>query len=162
MLANQELWGAIGRIFGQAALDYFFARGVFLVVRHKSGSTSVLMDSWNKWVKTSDSSIAAYLKARLKRPFSHISVTVTAHKFMFILDFARLLRSCDLFKILRALHARTFGNVIFSGATLRTPAIQPRWQQFRLLSCAMVHEASLKILMVYEARCIEQISGKPV
>ncbi len=139
---------AIGRIFGQAALDYFFARGVFLVVCHKSGSTSVLMDCWNKWGKTSDSSLAAYLEARLERPFSHISVAATAHKFMFNLGFARLSRSCDLFKLLRALHARAFGNVIFSGATLHTPAIQPRWRQFRLLSCAMVHEASLKILMI--------------
>ncbi len=59
---------AIGRIFGQAAVDDVLARGVILVVRQESGSTPVLMDSWNKSVKTADSSLAAYLRARLERP----------------------------------------------------------------------------------------------
>ncbi len=36
---------AIGRIFGQVAVDDFFDRGVILVVRQESGSASVLMDS---------------------------------------------------------------------------------------------------------------------
>ncbi len=51
----------IGRIFGQAAVDDFFGSGVILVVRQESGSTPVLMDSWN-------SSPAPYLRARLERP----------------------------------------------------------------------------------------------
>ncbi len=59
---------AIGRIFGQAAVDGFLGRGVILVVRQESGSTPVLMDSWNKLVKPADSSLAAYLRARLERP----------------------------------------------------------------------------------------------
>ncbi len=59
---------AIGRIFGQAAEDDFSGSGVILVVRQESGSTPVLMDSWNKSVKTADSSLAAYLRARLERP----------------------------------------------------------------------------------------------
>ncbi len=59
---------AIGRIFGQAAVDDFLGRGVIPVVRKESGSTPVLMDSWNKSVKTADSSLAAYLRARLERP----------------------------------------------------------------------------------------------
>ncbi len=59
---------AIGRIFEQAAVNDFLGRGVILVVRQGSGSTTVLMDSWNKSVKTADSSLAAYLRARLKRP----------------------------------------------------------------------------------------------
>ncbi len=59
---------AIGRIFGQAAVDDFLGRGVILVVRQESGSTPVLMDSWNKSVKSADSSLAAYLRARLERP----------------------------------------------------------------------------------------------
>ncbi len=44
--------------------------------------------------------------------FSHVSVTAAAHKFLVILDFARLLRSSDLLKI-------------FSAAALHRPAIQP-------------------------------------
>ncbi len=59
---------AIGRILGQAAVDYSFGGGVILVVRQESGSTPTLMDSWNKWVKTADGSLAAYLRARLERP----------------------------------------------------------------------------------------------
>ncbi len=59
---------AIGRIFGQAAVDIFLGRGVILVVRQESGSTSVLMDSWNRSVKIADSSLAAYLRVRLGRP----------------------------------------------------------------------------------------------
>ncbi len=59
---------AIGRIFGQAAEDDFLGRGVIRVVRQESGSTPVLMDNWNKSVKTADSSLAAYLRARLERP----------------------------------------------------------------------------------------------
>ncbi len=57
---------AIGRIFGQAAIDDFLGRGVILVLRQESGSTPVLMDSWNKSVKSADSSLAAYLRARLE------------------------------------------------------------------------------------------------
>ncbi len=57
---------AIGRIFGQAAVDDFLGRGVILVVRQESGSTPVLMNSWNKSVKTADISLAAYLRARLE------------------------------------------------------------------------------------------------
>ncbi len=34
---------AIGRVFGQAAVDVFLGRGVILVVRQESGSTPVLM-----------------------------------------------------------------------------------------------------------------------
>ncbi len=41
---------------------------MILVVRQESGSTPVLMDSWNKLLKTADSSLAAYLRARLERP----------------------------------------------------------------------------------------------
>ncbi len=48
---------AIGRIFGQAAVDDFLGRGVILVVRQAS---------WNKSVKTADISLAAYLRARLE------------------------------------------------------------------------------------------------
>ncbi len=59
---------AIGRIFEQAAVNDFLGRGVILVVRQESGSTPVLIYSWNKSVKTADSSLAAYLRARLKRP----------------------------------------------------------------------------------------------
>ncbi len=36
---------AIGRIFGETAVDDFFGSGVILVVRQESGSTPVLMDS---------------------------------------------------------------------------------------------------------------------
>ncbi len=50
------------------AVDDFFGRGVILVVRQESGNTPVLMDSWNKSVKTTDSSLAAYLRVRLERP----------------------------------------------------------------------------------------------
>ncbi len=46
-------------------------RGVILVVRQVSGSTPVLMDSWNKSVKTAVSSLAAYLRARLEKPSWH-------------------------------------------------------------------------------------------
>ncbi len=59
---------AIRHIFGLVAVDDFFGRGVILVVRPESGSTPVLMDSWNKSVKTADISLAAYLRARLERP----------------------------------------------------------------------------------------------
>ncbi len=59
---------AIDRIFGQAAVDDFLGIGMILVVRQESGSTPVLMDSWNKLVKTADSSIAAYWRARFERP----------------------------------------------------------------------------------------------
>ncbi len=59
---------AIGRIFGQAAEDDFLGCEVILVVRQESGSTPVLMDNWKKSVKTADSSLAAYLRARLERP----------------------------------------------------------------------------------------------
>ncbi len=59
---------AIGRIFEQAAVDVILGRGVILVMRQESGSTPVLIDSWNKSVKTADSSLAAYLRARLERP----------------------------------------------------------------------------------------------
>ncbi len=44
--------------FWQATVDDFFGRSVILVVRQESGSTPVLMDSWNKLVKTADSSLA--------------------------------------------------------------------------------------------------------
>ncbi len=57
---------AIGRIFGEAVVDDFLGSGVILVVRQESGSTPVLMDSWNKSVKTADSSLAAYLRTRLE------------------------------------------------------------------------------------------------
>ncbi len=57
---------AIGRIFGQAAVDDFLGSGVILVVRQESGT--VLMDNWNTSVKTADSSLAAYLRVRLERP----------------------------------------------------------------------------------------------
>ncbi len=46
----------------------FFGRSVILLVHQVSGSTPVLMDNWNKSVKIADSSLAAYLRARLKRP----------------------------------------------------------------------------------------------
>ncbi len=59
---------AVGRIFGQAAVDYFLGRWVIRVVRQESGSAPVLMDIWNKSVKIADSSLAAYLRARLERP----------------------------------------------------------------------------------------------
>ncbi len=36
---------AIGRNFGEAAVDDFFGSGVILVVCQESGSTPVLMDS---------------------------------------------------------------------------------------------------------------------
>ncbi len=62
---------AIGRIFGQAAVDNFLCRGVILVLRQGSGSTPVLMDNWNRSVKIVDSSLAAYLRARLERPSWH-------------------------------------------------------------------------------------------
>ncbi len=52
---------AIGRSFGQSAVDDFSGRGVILVVRQETCSTSVLIDSWNKSVKTAHSSLAAYL-----------------------------------------------------------------------------------------------------
>ncbi len=58
---------AFGRILGQAA-DDFLGSGVILVVRQESGSTPVLMDSWDQSVITVDSSLAAYLRARLERP----------------------------------------------------------------------------------------------
>ncbi len=58
---------AIGRIFGQAAVDDFFGSGVILVVRQESGSTPVLMDSWSRLVKIADSSPAPYLRVRLER-----------------------------------------------------------------------------------------------
>ncbi len=61
---------AIGRIFGQAAKDDFLGSGVIFVVRQESGSTPVLMNNWNKSAKTADSSLAAYLRARLERPSS--------------------------------------------------------------------------------------------
>ncbi len=50
------------------AVDYFFGRGLILVVHQESGSTPMLMDSWNKSVKAADSFLAAYLRARLERP----------------------------------------------------------------------------------------------
>ncbi len=59
---------AIGRIFGQAAEDDFLGSGVILEVRQETGSMPVLMDIWNKSVKTADNSLAAYLRARLERP----------------------------------------------------------------------------------------------
>ncbi len=59
---------AIGRIFGQAAEDDFLGSGVILVVRQESRSTPMLMDSWNKSVKTADSSLTVYLRSRLERP----------------------------------------------------------------------------------------------
>ncbi len=65
---SRTLRGAIGRIFGQAAEDDFLGSGVIHVVRHESGSTPVLMHSWNNSVKTADSSLAACLRARLERP----------------------------------------------------------------------------------------------
>ncbi len=58
---------AIGRILGEAAVDDFFGSGVILVVRKESGSTPVLMYSWNKSAKTADSSLAAYFSGRLER-----------------------------------------------------------------------------------------------
>ncbi len=58
---------AIGRDFRQAAVDDFFGSGVILVVRQESGSTPVLMDSWNRLVKIADSSPAPYMRARLER-----------------------------------------------------------------------------------------------
>ncbi len=59
---------AIGRIFGEAAVDDFFVRGVVLVVRLEWARTPVLIDNWNKSVKTDDSSLAAYVRGRLERP----------------------------------------------------------------------------------------------
>ncbi len=41
---------------------------MILVVRQESGSTPVLMDSWNRSVKTADSSLAAYLRGKLADP----------------------------------------------------------------------------------------------
>ncbi len=38
-------------IFGEATVDNFSGRGVILVERQESGSTPVLMDSWNMSVK---------------------------------------------------------------------------------------------------------------
>ncbi len=55
---------AIGPIFGEADVVDFFGRGMILVERQESGSTPVFMDSWNKSVKTVDSSLAAYLRGR--------------------------------------------------------------------------------------------------
>ncbi len=52
----------------QAAVNNFFGSGVILVMRQESGSTPVLIDSWNKSVKPADNSLVAYLKARLERP----------------------------------------------------------------------------------------------
>ncbi len=46
----------------------FFGSGAILVVRQESGSTPVLIDSWNKSAKTADSSLAAYFRGRLERP----------------------------------------------------------------------------------------------
>ncbi len=46
--------------FGEAAVDDFFGRSVILEIGQKLGSTSVLMESWNKSVKTADRSLAAY------------------------------------------------------------------------------------------------------
>ncbi len=43
---------AIGRIFGQVVIDYFFCGGIILVVRQESGSAPVLLDSWNKYTNT--------------------------------------------------------------------------------------------------------------
>ncbi len=51
-----------------ARIDDFLGSGVILVVRQESGSTPVLVDSWNKSIKTAESSLAAYLRARLERP----------------------------------------------------------------------------------------------
>ncbi len=56
ILTTQKCLGAIGYIFREAAGDDFFGRGVILVARQEWGSTSVLIDSWNKSVKTDDSS----------------------------------------------------------------------------------------------------------
>ncbi len=79
---------------------------------------------------------------------SQLSLTAMALRLVCILDLARLLRSSDLLKILRALHASMYVNVIFSGATLRSPAIQPCRRRFRLFSCAMGHAESLRALII--------------
>ncbi len=55
----KDTWNALKQLTGG---------GVILVVRRESGSTPVLIDSWNKSVKTAESSLAAYLRARLERP----------------------------------------------------------------------------------------------
>ncbi len=80
---------------------------------------------------------------------SQLSVTAMALRLVYILDLTRLLRSSDLLKTRRALHASMYGNIIFSGATWRSPAIQPRRRRFRLFSCAMGHAASLIALIIY-------------
>ncbi len=54
---------------------------------------------------------------------SQLSVTAMVLRLIYILDLARPLRSSDLLKMLLALHASSYGNVIFSRATLRSPAI---------------------------------------
>ncbi len=50
----------VGCIFGQAAEDDFLGREVIIIVRQVSGSTPVLMDSWNKSVKTANSSLGVF------------------------------------------------------------------------------------------------------
>ncbi len=45
--------------------------------------------------------------------FSQLSVTAMALRLVYTLDLVRLLRSSDLLKMLRALHASMYGNVIF-------------------------------------------------
>ncbi len=41
---------------------------MILVVRQELSSTLLLMDNWNKSVKTAVSSLAVYLRGKLKRP----------------------------------------------------------------------------------------------
>ncbi len=79
---------------------------------------------------------------------SQLSVTAMALRLEYILDLARLLRSSDLLKMIRALHVSTYGNVIFSGETLRSPEIQPRRRRFRLFSCAIGHTESLRMRII--------------
>ncbi len=52
--------------------------GVILVVCQESGSTPVLMDSWNKSVKTAHGSLAAYRKLNLTK------VTYKQHYFFIL------------------------------------------------------------------------------
>ncbi len=58
----------MGRIFGEAVIDYLFGRYVILEIHQESSSTPVLMDNWNKSVKIVESSLAAYLRGRFERP----------------------------------------------------------------------------------------------
>ncbi len=78
---------------------------------------------------------------------SQLSVTAMALRLEYILDLARLFRSSDLLKMLRALHVSTYGNVIFSEETLRSPAIQPTFPVKMFKICMILYIVARQILL---------------